>query len=244
MFDAVIAHKARMEMVIDGLGKQPREDLVTSSLFGSLRFLTPSGQETAIEALVGIKIAGPVEIYLWPFLRGDGENSEPDVVIRCAAGSYWIVEVKWGAGLGEDQAGREIRTVRDGECRRGGLPDGPRAVTGYTLIGALERHAQEMERVRSEFAHSLTIVDFRWTDVTERLRNLVRNAAHDPGLVAWAKLTATFLDGQPEGMVLGEWPSLLMPDTCTFAFDSDERFALDHRIAPVAECQFNFREAP
>lgn len=77
MFDAVIAHKARMEMVIDGLGKQPREDLVTSSLFGSLRFLTPSGQETAIEALVGIKIAGPVEIYLWPFLRGDGENSEP-----------------------------------------------------------------------------------------------------------------------------------------------------------------------
>jgi len=236
-----------MDVIIYGAGKQPREDLVTSTLFGSMRFLSSESRRLAIEKLTGKKPEGEVDIYLWPYLRRVGENAEPDVVLRIKDGErfeYWIVEVKWGAGLGKDQVGREIRTVCDGECRRGGLPGGPRSVSGYTLIGALERHAAELERARREFDRSLTISDFHWTAITERLRTLARGAAHDPGLVAWATLAATFLGGQPEGMVLSEWPDLTMPDACDFSFDSDERFALLQRIAPVAECQFNFSEAP
>lgn len=247
MLDAVISGKARMDVIIDGVGKQPREDLVTSSLFGSLRFLTFESRNRAIEALTGEKPGGEVDIYLWPYLRCDGENAEPDVVLGIRDGErieYWIVEVKWGADLGKDQVGREIRTVRDGECRRGGLPDGPRPLSGYTLIGALEKHAAELEQARREFARSLTIFEFSWAAITERLHALARGASHDPGLVAWANLAATFLGGQPEGMVLGDWPDLAMPEACRFSFDADKRFALDQRIARVAECRFNFSEAP
>lgn len=220
MFDAVVARKARMRKIIDGSGKQPREDLVTSSLFGTIRFLTPEGQKKALEALVGTTICGPAEIYLWPYLRGEGEISEPDVVIKSGDGAYWIVEVKWGAGLGENQVAREIRTVREGECRRGGLPGEHRNVVGYTLLGALKSHLPEMDEARREFA-GVRIFDFPWPDVTERLRRLARGNADDPGLVAWSRLAANFLGGEPEGRVLGEWPALQMPPQCGFPFSTD-----------------------
>ncbi len=222
MFDAVVARKARMDMVIDGLGKQPREDLVTSALFGTLRFLTPEGQEIALEALVGAKIPGPVEIHLWPYFRGNGENSEPDVVIKFGEDSYWIVEVKWGAGLGADQVGREIRTVRAGECRRGGLPEANRKVVGYTLLGALDKHMLAMDGARPEVAFGVTTFALRWLDVTERLRVLAKSNTDDLGLLAWSQLAAAFFGGEPEGKVLGDWPALQMPSPCSFAFSADE----------------------
>lgn len=224
MFDAVVARKARMEMVIDGLGKQPREDLVTSALFGTVRFLTPTGQKRALEALIGATISGPVDIYLWPYLRGEKENAEPDVVIRSIDGSYWIVEVKWGADLGENQVVREIRSVQQGECRRGGLPKGSRKVIGYTLLGALDKHTPAVDDARLEMGHAFSLYSLSWTAVTEKLRELVKKSADDPGLVAWAKLAATFLGGEPEGRVLGEWPVLKMPQSCKFLFSEEESF--------------------
>ena len=115
MFDAVVAGKARLDIVIDGVGKQPREDLITSALFGTIRFLAPLSRSIALEALIGAKLEGIVDVHLWPYLRGEGENSEPDVVLAIQSGpnlDYWIVEVKWGANLGDDQIGREIRTTK------------------------------------------------------------------------------------------------------------------------------------
>ena len=240
MFDAVVARKARMEMVIDGLGKQPREDLVTSALFGTLRFLTSTGQQRAIEALLGVALAGPVEIFLWPYLRGRGENSEPDVVIRSVDGSYWIVEVKWGAGLGADQVGREIRTVQNGECRRGGLPKGSRKVVGYTLLGALDKHTSAMDGARRDVGDVINLFALPWTAVTENLRALVKGSSEDLGLVSWARLAASFLGGEPEGKVLGEWPDLQFPLSCSFPFSRDESFVQNSGIADVLECRFTF----
>ncbi|MGR3271719.1 hypothetical protein [Thalassococcus profundi] len=248
MFDAVVARKARMGMVIDGLGKQPREDLVTSALFGAIRFLTPKGQVKAINALLGIdspfvqEVSNPIEIYLWPYLRGKGENSEPDVVIRFSDGSYWIVEVKWGAGLGEDQIGREIRTVQRGECRRGGLPEGSRNVVGYTLLGALEKHGPAMDGARRMWEQCLSLSALPWTAVTEKLRELARNASDDSGLVAWSRLAAAFLGGEPEGKALGEWPVLQMPQSFTFSFNADASFPPVSGLTWVSECRFNFNE--
>ncbi len=242
MFDAVIAHKARMDMVIDGLGKQPREDLVTSTLFGTLRFLTAKGRQRAIEALVGATISAPLEIYLWPYLRGKGENSEPDVVIRSEDDSYWIVEVKWGAGLGADQVGREVRTVQQGECRRGGLPEGIRKVVGYTLLGALDKHIPAVDGARREMENLLSVFALPWTVVTERLRCLAKSNADDPGLVAWSRLAARFLGGEPEGRVLDEWPALKMPPLCGFPFSTDKFFVPTSGINYVSECRFSFNE--
>lgn len=242
MFDAVVARKARMEMVIDGLGKQPREDLVTSALFGTVRFLTAEGQKRALEALLGATISGPVDIYLWPYLRGEEEIAEPDVVIRSIDDSYWIVEVKWGADLGENQVEREIRSVHQGECRRGGLPKGRRKVVGYTLLGALDKHAPAVDDARREMGDALSLNSMPWTAVTERLRELVKKNADDPGLVAWAKLAATFLGGEPEGRVLGEWPTLKMPQSCRFLFSEEESFPTTSGVALASACSASTRK--
>ena len=247
MFDAVVAGKARLDVVIDGVGKQPREDLITSALFGTIRFLSPVSRSIALEALIGAKLEGVVDVHLWPYLRGDGENAEPDVVLKIDRGrglEYWVVEVKWGASLGDDQIGREIRTVRLGECRRGGLPNGDRKVVGYTLIGAVRRHAAAMEEARRDFGQHLSIYDFQWTAITERLRRLFENNHDDSGLAAWAILAARFLDGQPEGSVLGEWPEMTKPEKCAFAFNADERFDFAAHLTSVKQCSFNFEEAP
>lgn len=247
MFDAVVAGKARLDVIIDGMGKQPREDLITSTLFGTIRFLSPASRGIALEALIEARLKENVEIHLWPSLKGDGEHAEPDVVLRIDSGDsfdYWIVEVKWGAGLGDDQVGREIRTVREGECRRGGLPDGPRPVVGYALLGATSRHVTAMEEALGEFGQCLSIHALPWTTVVERLRSLARSSACEPGLVAWAVLAARFLDGQPEGSVLGEWPDMPMPGACGFTFVTDEHFGFPAALPSVQRCSFDFREVP
>ncbi|MFT4795042.1 MAG: hypothetical protein ACJAVR_003870 [Paracoccaceae bacterium] len=242
MFDAVVARKARLSCIIDGVGKQPREDLITSAIFGTLRFLTPEARALALEALCGHQFEGDVLIYLWPFFQGDGGGSEPDVVLEETVEgrrAYWIVEVKWGAGLGEDQAAREIRSVESGHCRRGELPKGPRHVMGYTLLGAEKKHEKAIEDLRGGYPQTPAITVWTWKDMCDRLRSLV-DTTSDTGLVAWARLAANFLAGEPQGAVLGPWPAMTMPEACTFSFD--EEFELPS-IPAVPETHYDYRES-
>ncbi len=243
MFDAVVCRKASLSKLIDGVGKQPREDLITSSLFGTIRFLPPKSQNLAIEALIGADLEGDINIHLWPRLKGNGEIAEPDVVIEVQnreQQQFWIVEVKWGASLSNDQVGREIRTVRDGECRRGEFPMGPRRVTGYTLVGAISCHQAPLTAARREFSTSLNMIAFEWATISERLRSLA-GSSQDPGLTEWAALAATFLSGQPQGHVLGKWPEMTTPEACTFNFDANESFRWGDRLGCVSHCGFDFR---
>jgi hypothetical protein len=244
MFDAVVARKARLSRIIDGVGKQPREDLITSAIFGTLRFLTAEARALALKALCDYSFDGDVLIYLWPFLRGDGKGTEPDVVLEATVEGrrgYWIIEVKWGAGLGEDQAAREIRAVGSGDCRRGGLPTGPRHVIGYTLLGVERQHEKAIEDLRREYPQKPAITVLAWKDMCDRLRRLVGTAS-DAGLIAWAMITADFLAGEPQGAVLGPWPAMTTPGACTFSFDFDEEFELPS-VPAVPEAYFKFRES-
>lgn len=243
MFDAVVARKARLSSIIDGVGKQPREDLITSSLFGTLRFLTPEARAMALKELCGHQFDGDVRIYLWPFFQGNGENAEPDVVLEAVVEgrqAYWIVEVKWGAGLGEDQAAREIRTVESGRCRRGGLPQGLRQVIGYTLLGAEKKHEKAINELRINYIQ-IPAITVGWKDMCERLRRLV-DVASDAGLVAWARLSAEFLAGEPQGAVLRPWPFITMPGEFSFSFNLDEEFKL-LSVPAVPAFYYDFRES-
>lgn len=243
MFDAVVAHKAQLSSIIDGVGKQPREDLITSALFGTLRFLTPQARTLALQELCDHPFEGDVRIYLWPYFQGEGENAEPDVVLEGTIGGrqvYWIVEVKWGAGLGDDQAAREIRTVESGHCRRGGLSAGPRHVIGYTLLGSEKKHERAIKELRLSYVQTPAIKDRTWKNMSDQLRRIA-DTASDAGLIAWAKLAADFLAGQPQGAVLGSWPNMTMPGECSLSVDFDELFDLPS-IPTVSATYYYFRE--
>lgn len=250
MFDAVIAKKARMEKILHDAKRNPREDLVTSSLFGSLRLLTPEARKAALSVLCNHSLPSDATIYLWPFFVGKGENSEPDVVLEFMQDgrrAFWIVEVKWGAPLGADQSAREIRTVRSGRCRRGGVPAGNRNVLGYTLLGAEPQHEkamaalsltvlQELENVSANNIKSLA-----WTTVAENLR-VLESKTPDAGLKSWSRLSSNFLAGQPQGAVLSKWPTMPMPAKGSFIFDDEEMFTLP-LMTYVPSTQYNFRDS-
>jgi len=249
MFDAVIAKKARMEKILHVAKRSPREDLVTSSLFGMLRLLAPEARQTALSVLCDHPLPSDAKIYLWPFFIGRGENSEPDVVLEFMKNgrrAFWVIEVKWGAPLGADQCAREIRTVARGRCRRGGVPAGERNVHGYTLLGAEPKHQKAVADLRLKVRNGLEAVPFvgirslEWTAAVEKLRTLEREA-DDPGLKSWSRLSADFLAGQPQGAVLGAWPTMTMPMKGSFNFDAEERFALPP-ITAVPATRYNFRE--
>jgi len=235
-----------MEKILHDAKRHPREDLVTSSLFGALRLLTPSARRDALGVLSGHKFESDVQIYLWPYFVGVGENSEPDVVLQGILHGqpyYWIVELKWGSGLGRDQGGREIRTVESGNCRRGGVPNFPdiRKVAGYTLLGEEPKHVAEISQLTSDQEPRRKVVSFTWKEMTERLNKLAQEVESEPGLMAWAKLAAEFLAGEPQGSVLGDWPILTATKECNFDFDDTETFELPF-CSFVPTCNFKFRE--
>lgn len=249
MFDAVIAKKARMEKILHDAKRNPREDLVTSSLFGMLRLLSPNSRRAALSILCDYAIPSDATIYLWPFFVGKDETSEPDVVLEFMQDgrpAFWIVEVKWGAPLGRDQCAREIRTVNLGRCRRGGVPENERSVLGYTLLGAESHHQKAMAELRRSVLNGLKgvpvegIRSLEWTAVVENLRTLEREA-DDPGLQSWSRLSADFLAGQPQGAVLGAWPKMTMPLKGSFFFDEEERFPLPDMTA-VHPTRYDYRE--
>ncbi|WP_282078029.1 hypothetical protein [Epibacterium ulvae] len=244
MFDAIVARKARLNSVIDGAGKQPREDLVTSALFGPLKFLLPDARAKALQVLCGYEFGADVQISLWPFFKSDSESAEPDVVLEFTNSgrrNYWIVEVKWGAALGKDQAGREIRTVQSGYCRRGQVTEGKRNVIGYSLLGAERKHEKALNALRLSVGQMHVINDWSWKEMCDRLRQLA-DTSSDAGLIAWAKLAADFLSGEPQGTVLGSWPEMELPGEYHFYFDLDEDFALQ-ALPAVLPTMYSFREA-
>ncbi|WP_313137898.1 hypothetical protein [Paracoccus jeotgali] len=228
--------------MIDGVGKQPREDLITSALFGTIQFLSDSAQELALQALVGCELPGSSEIFLWPYLSCPGENAEPDVVLRVGADGapvYWVVEVKWGAPLGDEQIGREIRTLRDGRCRRGGLPAADRKVIGYALLGAEAKHSESMQAAEEKFP-DVAFNSVAWPKVTERLRRLSTESG-DRGLTSWARTAENFLSGTPKGSLLGAWPpNIDVPPAASFTFSAGRQFDFNNAVESVAAAQFNF----
>ncbi len=89
-------------------GKRPQEDLVTSTVFGSIRLMPLDAQRPALSALLGEKVIndhlpgpGRIKIELWPrFGTVDRKYVEPDVVLTCDAHCL-VIEVKWHAILGK-----------------------------------------------------------------------------------------------------------------------------------------------
>lgn len=242
MLHAINSRKARLEKIIDGVGKQPREDLITSALFGTIEFLSPPSRGVALGALTGWHPLESQKIHFWPFFQLEAERAEPDIVLAARNGDgwdYWIVEVKWGAGLGDDQIEREIRTLQQGSCLRGEIGKKPRNVVGYTLLGAEARHHASIASIGNQVS-GVQFDAIPWTKITEKLRSLTNDEGSDPGLIAWACTAATFLSGTRKGSILGKWPILDEVRYGSFGFSADRNLAIteaEHHVEPE---YFNF----
>lgn len=238
MFDAIAAKKARLDVIIEGKGKQPRENLITSQFFGTVRFLSSSAQKLALETIVGAQLEGEAIIHLWPKFG----RTEPDVVLELTRGidtRYWIVEVKWGADFSsEDQASREIDAVRRDACYREGLGGQPRDVVGYTLLGAEGKHKDQMESLVATRGGKLSIRSRRWPEVTTALRQLEAN--QDGGLAAWARCAANFLVQAGVGAALDNWPEMTMPESGSYRYSTTGHFGWGGSFRTVPACEFHF----
>ncbi|GBQ25575.1 hypothetical protein AA0472_1800 [Acetobacter estunensis NRIC 0472] len=240
MFCAVISRKARLDRLIDGCNKQPREDIITSSLFGSIEFLTKSERVLALNVLTGHEFSKDVNVFLWPYFRNGKERCEPDIVLRDIVEGhsvYWIVEVKWGAALGVNQIQREIRALQTGECCRGNIPYAPRKVIGYTLLGAEEKHKDVLNEARQVYVE-MKVLSRTWTELTSRLRYLTN--IDDTGLCAWTKTVEEFLNATSRGYILGSWPVLYPTEAKHFMFGSGGIFPLMPARQKVSVVQFYF----
>ena len=145
MLEAIARGKASMARLMGGAGRQPREDMVTSALFGPLRMMTPPERARALSVLldVGLGDATTVEVKLWwPAERG----RQADVLIEAKRRGNAIrvlVEVKWGAPLSENQLVNYVELVRK---RRGCPPD-------HVVLLGFAPHHEGMDREEEARVH-------------------------------------------------------------------------------------------
>ena len=81
MLHALNNKKARLDRIIKGVAKQPREDLITSTLFGSLEFMTDVSRAEALKALLGLELGPASRMTMWPKFYHGSQRVEPDLVI-------------------------------------------------------------------------------------------------------------------------------------------------------------------
>ncbi|MDO5704175.1 MAG: hypothetical protein Q4G49_03760 [Paracoccus sp. (in: a-proteobacteria)] len=245
MFEAVKYRKARLSVLIDDLGKQPREDLITSSIFGKLPLLTPTAQLHALRFLTGADLTGEIEVMLWP--RFGWPPTESDVLLKITnAGvtSYWIIEAKWGANLHPNQIANEIAAVRTRTFwprshtgpRLIPLPLNGRRIAGYTLLGAEAKHDLQFDKARRDY-DNVCFHRRTWPEIAQGLRNMFITDPGDPFLSAWAKMFADFLAETSKGQVLGHWRKLPMPEQEPYFFGGSR---LDWKAHPVPTQSYIF----
>jgi len=213
MFHAIAAGKASIRQIVEG-SKQPREDLVTSALFGTMEFLTASGRRRALQAVINWNADSDPEIHLWPRFERASGWVEPDVVVSyevLGQKTFVLIEVKWGAPLGLKQALDEIEGLQRAQCLRGGASlshEPPRVLASFILLGKEPHHDAGLNNLGTRIAESHSIP---WHEVTARLRRLIaleRRAPTDHGLLRWAMAAESFLASTSKGQKFGRWPDI------------------------------------
>lgn len=129
MLHAINNRKARLSTFRSAGVRVPLEDVVTSTIFGPLEFMAPDDRERAtayifeVLALPMPTRSGSLRTQFWPrFPLADNglraRYSEPDLVIVDALGPLAVIEVKWGAPLGEHELAAQWASLAPAERRR------------------------------------------------------------------------------------------------------------------------------
>lgn len=129
MLHAVNNRKARLGAFRSAGIRVPLEDVVTSTVFGPLEFMSADDRRRSIELVcealaVGIpEPEGEIRALFWPRLSVCDVSlrtrySEPDLVLADDAGPVMVVEIKWGAPLSERELAAQWAALDEGDRRR------------------------------------------------------------------------------------------------------------------------------
>lgn len=206
MLHALNNKKARLDRIIKGVAKQPREDLITSTLFGSLDFMSDASRAEALRALLGLDLGPVSKMTLWPMFYRGSQRVEPDLVIFDGQDCH-IVEVKWGAYLGIGQLERQLDAVAKWGCRKQDLDllgPAPRKVNTLTVLGFERHHAPQVAACAK---HAGPIRQRTWQEVARNMWELKLKSKD--ALAAWAQQVHQFLTNTPKARTLTGWPTLV-----------------------------------
>ena len=191
MLEAIARGKASMARLTGGSGPQPREDMVTSALFGPLRMMAPPDRARALSALLDVPLgyATEVEVELW-WPRGRGRQA--DVLIeasRAGAAIRVLVEVKWGAPLSKNQLVHYAELIRTRYRRP---PD------HIVLLGYEPHHEVPVETQERTLGRE--VVRRGWREAARALRCEARRETGRGGAVEiWADQVFRFLQRTEKG---------------------------------------------
>ncbi|WP_157020540.1 hypothetical protein [Paracoccus sp. 228] len=220
MLHALNNKKARLDRVIKGVAKQPREDLITSTVFGALDFMDVRSRAAALKALLQLELSSTARMILWPrfYREGQRQRVEPDVVI-CDGQDCHIIEVKWGAYLGAGQLERQIGAVSNwvyrSEEHRQLIGRAPRRVKTLTVLGFEKHHAVQVAACAE---HDTQVLSRTWQAVAKDMLALKQQP--DGPLTAWSQQVHQFLTNTPKARTMQGWPALDSPGTGCLKFNS------------------------
>lgn len=234
MLHAINAKKATLARIIHGVGRQPREDLVTSALFGSIEFLPLEVQHEAAGALLGKPLLPASVIQLWPVFRSGSSRVEPDVIIL-SGNDLHLIEVKWGAHLGADQLERQLNLVSKGVCVHGDMKPAPRRIASLTVLGHEPHHDGDIKR-----AGDSRVTGRTWREVAAALLML---RTDDPALTAWARAAAHFLSATPKARIVRQLPELEQVPSGSFRFGPAPSVPRNVEPQPVEAGAYRFDTA-
>lgn len=205
MLHALNNKKARLDRIIKGVAKQPREDLITSTLFGSLEFMTDVSRAEALKALLGLELGPASRMTMWPKFYHGSQRVEPDLVIVDGQECH-IVEVKWGAHVGIRQLERQLDAVGTWDCHkdRDLLGSGPRKVKSLTILGFERHHAAQVAACVGDAG---PIRQRTWQEVARDMWELKLGSTD--ALAAWAQQVHQFLTDTPKARTMTGWPDLV-----------------------------------
>lgn len=208
MLHALNNKKARLDRIIKGVAKQPREDLITSTLFGPLDFMSEAARAEALSALLGLDLGLASKMKLWPRFYHGSQRVEPDLVIVDGLSCH-IVEVKWGAYLGIGQLEGQLDAVAAWGCRKQDLDllgVAPRTVNTLTVLGYEPHHASQVA------ACVRPIRQRTWQEVAHDTYELELELGPKDPLAAWAQQIHQFLTNTPKARPMTKRPELQAVD--------------------------------
>lgn len=217
MLHAVTQRKAKLSVFKAAGERVPLEDLVTSTIFGSLTFLRYQERAFALSRLwagLGLQPLSDdqdLSIDFWPKMPVSVAGFrvryiEPDVTITDPAGSVVLVEVKWGAPLSPMELSSQWLAL-DAQRRK--------KASHFLLVQEPNRYLSAIAQCRSALekaGHSDWKLETRsWREFGDACRKLTIDPAADAGVRTWARLVHAFLRREIPGSMLG-WDNLdLLP---------------------------------
>lgn len=207
MLHAVNQRKAKLSAFRGPGSRVPLEDMVTSTVWGSLSFLHTQERSKVLSMLLtGLGLPTLADnsqhLHFWPKrdLSSEGFRTryvEPDLVVTDSAGGMVIVEVKWGAPLGPLELSSQWLSVDSKQRAK---------ARHLLLVTEPAKYDEGVAYCRSALISAgiseWPIVVRSWRTLAELCRRLSLDDYFDSGARAWARQVHAFLKREdPDGML-------------------------------------------